>query len=165
MQKKSFKYPDTDATKYVIKQLHAKGVHLKDIAQIAYSYEKDYIPELTLKEAKHAVKTIVHKREVANTAMVALNLDELASWGALDEPLQSIVEADAGVFGVDELLASGIANLYGQIGITNFGYSDKDKTGIIAKLDTTPGKVNTFIDDIVGAIAAAAAAKITHDHA
>jgi len=37
------------------------------------------------------------------------------------------------------------------------------KTGIVKELDSkTPGRVNTFIDDLVGAIAAAAAARIAH---
>jgi len=109
--------------------------------------------------------SVLHKRDVANAAMVGFNLDKLATAGKLDQPLQDIVENDAGVFGIDELLATGIATLYGNIGSTNFGYADKDKTGIIKELDTEKGRVNTFVDDIVGAIAAAAAAKITHDNA
>lgn len=166
MQKQGFKYPDEKATNYVINELQRNGVSIDDIADIAFSYEEKYIPKLTHEVVWNAVDTILHKREVANTAMVALNLDKLATNGMLDEPLQYLVEEDAGVFGVDELLASGIANLYGQIGITNFGYADKDKTGIIKHLDTVKGKkVNTFIDDIVGALAAATAAKITHDFA
>ena len=166
MQKQGFKYPDEKATNYVINELQRNGVSIDDIADIAFSYEEKYIPNLTHEVVWNAVDTILHKREVANTAMVALNLDKLATNGMLDEPLQYLVEEDAGVFGVDELLASGIANLYGQIGITNFGYADKDKTGIIKHLDTVKGKkVNTFIDDIVGALAAATAAKITHDFA
>lgn len=166
MQNKGFKYPDKKATDYVISELRSNGVTIDDIADIAFSYEEKYIPELKKEDAWKAVDTILHKREVANTAMVALNLDKLATKGLLDEPLQYLVEEDAGVFGVDELLASGIANLYGQIGITNFGYADKDKTGIIRNLDTVKGKlVHTFIDDIVGALAAAAAAKLTHDFA
>jgi len=166
MQKKGFKYPDKRAYNYVVNELKKNGVDISDISDIAFSYEEKYIPGLTKQTAYEAIDSILHKREVANTAMVALNLDKLATKKLLDEPLQYLVEEDAGVFGVDELLASGIANLYGQIGITNFGYSDKDKTGIIKHLDTVKGKkVNTFIDDIVGAIAAAGAAKLTHDYA
>ena len=53
--------------------------------------------------------------------------------------------------------------LYGSIGLTNFGYLDKEKIGIIRKLDRSKqDTVNTFIDDIVAAIAVAAASRIAH---
>jgi len=59
-----------------------------------------------------------------------------------------------------------MANIYGTIGVTNYGYVDKVKEGIIKQLDTDKsGVVNTFIDDVVGAIAAAVAAKIAHKYA
>jgi len=98
--------------------------------------------------------------------MVALELDRLATEGQLKEPLQTIVARDAGVFGVDEGIALNMANIYGTIGVTNYGYVDKVKEGVIKKLDTDKsGVVNTFIDDLVGAIAAAVAAKIAHKYA
>jgi len=160
MQKKEFKYLDKRAYDYVISELKRNGVTVADIADIAFSYEEKYMQGLTKKDAYEAVNSILHKREVANAAMVGINLDKIATNGLLDEPLQYIVEEDAGVFGVDELLAFGIANLYGMVGSSNFGFADKEKTGIIKQLDTVKGeKVNTFIDDIVGAIAAAAAAR------
>jgi phosphatidylglycerophosphatase A len=96
--------------------------------------------------------------------MVGLYLDKMANQGQLDEPLQTIVSHDMGVFGVDETLALQIANMYGAIGITNFGYVDRIKPGIIGKLDTSLNDVNTFIDDIVGAIAAAVAGKLAHEY-
>ena len=70
-----------------------------------------------------------------------------------------------GLYGVDEVLAYGICNLYGSIALTNFGFIDKKKYGIIAKLNEggkDTGIVNTFIDDIVGAIAASAASRFAH---
>ena len=70
--------------------------------------------------------------------------------------------SDAGLFGIDEALAMSIANIYGTIGITNFGYLDKMKPGIIGQLDQHPQAVHTFSDDLVGAIAAAAAARLAH---
>jgi len=72
---------------------------------------------------------------------------------------------DYGLYGIDEILALSIVNVYGSIGFTNFGYVDKLKPGIIGKLDREgkeAGKCNTFLDDIVGAIAAAAASSIAH---
>nr|HPK29171.1 phosphatidylglycerophosphatase A [Bacilli bacterium] len=83
------------------------------------------------------------------------------------EPLQTIIASDYGLYGIDEILALSIVNVYGSIGSTNFGYVDKVKPGIIGELDKkTNGKVvNTFLDDIVGAIAAAAASSIAHKYA
>ena len=70
-----------------------------------------------------------------------------------------------GVFGVDETLALQIANIYGTIGTTNFGYFDRVKKGIIAKYDSDKGHVNTFIDDLLAAIVAAVSGKIAHQYA
>lgn len=68
-------------------------------------------------------------------------------------------------FGVDETLALQIANIYGTIGATNFGYFDRVKSGIIKKFDTSPEHVNTFIDDLLAAIVAATCGKIAHKYA
>ena len=83
----------------------------------------------------------------------------------LHEPLAGIIRNDAGVFGVDETLALQIANIYGTIGTTNFGYFDRVKSGIIAKFDHDKVHVNTFIDDILAAIVAAVCGKIAHQYA
>jgi len=107
---------------------------------------------------------VVHKREVLNNAMSGLEIERLSQEGLLKEPLASIIKNDIGVFGTDETLALAISQLYGSIGTTNYGYVDKDKTGIINKLDTSDDQVNTFSDDLVGAIASAAAAKVAHDN-
>ncbi|MFP4177957.1 MAG: phosphatidylglycerophosphatase A, partial [Acholeplasmataceae bacterium] len=69
---------------------------------------------------------------------------------------------------VDEVLALAIVNVYGSIGLTNFGYVDKSKLGVIKKLDESgksPDICHTFLDDIVGAIAAAAASSLAHRYA
>lgn len=68
------------------------------------------------------------------------------------------------MYGIDEVLGLGIANIYGTIGTTSFGYLDKEKVGVIGKLnDNKINKVNTFMDDLVAGIASAAAAKIAHN--
>ncbi len=73
----------------------------------------------------------------------------------------SLLQKDDGLYGVDEILALSIVNIYGSIGLTNFGYLDKKKPGVIGKInDEKNGKVNTFLDDIVAAIAAATASRI-----
>jgi phosphatidylglycerophosphatase A len=94
-----------------------------------------------------------------------LELDRLTEAGQVAEPLSSIIKNDVGVFGVDETLALQIANIYGTIGTTNFGYFDRVKKGIIARYDTADNHVNTFIDDLLAAIVAAVCGKIAHQYA
>lgn len=90
-------------------------------------------------------------------------MDEIAEKKLLPEPLQSIVERDEGLYGIDEIIPLSIVNVYGTIGLTNFGYLDKEKIGIIKELDEMKGEaVNTFLDDLVAALAAAAASRIAH---
>ena len=108
---------------------------------------------------------VLHKRELLNNAMVALELDRLAEEGQIKEPLLTIIRNDAGVFGVDEALALQTANIYGTIGVTNFGYLDRVKYGIIKQYDEDNDQVNTFIDDLLGAIVAALCGKLAHKYA
>ncbi|WP_461243137.1 phosphatidylglycerophosphatase A family protein [Secundilactobacillus muriivasis] len=167
MNNRNFKYPDTAAYKSVIDYFTEKNITIEDIASITYGMQRQYVPELQESEAVDAVIDVLHKREVLNNAMVGIALDQLASQELLPQPLQSIVENDSGVFGVDELLAEGgISGIYGKIATTNFGYLDREKHGILKRLDTVKGKgINTFLDDIIAAVAAAAGSKIAHKYA
>ena len=73
------------------------------------------------------------------------------------------VENDEGLFGVDETIALGSVLTYGSIALTTYGHLDKNKIGIIKKLDTKAGKgVHTFLDDLVASIPACAASRIAH---
>lgn len=83
-----------------------------------------------MEDVKKDTIDVLHKREVLNNAMVGLELDRLATEHKIKEPLESIIMNDSGVFGVDEGIALNIANIYGTIGITNYGYIDREKTGI-----------------------------------
>ena len=79
------------------------------------------------------------------------------------QPLQDIIAEDEGLYGIDEIMALSIVNVYGSIGFTNFGYIDKVKPGILKKLnDHNSGEIHTFLDDIIGAIAASAASRLAH---
>ena len=79
--------------------------------------------------------------------------------------MADIILNDEGLYGIDEILALSIVNVYGSIGFTNYGYIDKVKPGILQKLnDKSDSECHTFLDDIVGAIAAAAASRIAHDN-
>ena len=89
--------------------------------------------------------------------------DILAEENKLLAPLQEILTEDEGLYGIDEIMALSIVNVYGSIGFTNYGYIDKVKPGILKELNAHDGEhVHTFLDDIVGAIAAAAASRLAH---
>lgn len=156
---------DTQKYEIVVKKLEERGVLLEDMAQITLDLQKKYLPGLTFELCLEHVKRVVMKREVQNAVLTGLELDILAEKGLLSEPLSSMLMNDYGLYGIDEVLALAIVNVYGSIGFTNFGYVDKTKPGIIGKLDELgkeENKCNTFLDDIVGAIAAAAASSIAH---
>lgn len=162
---RQFKYPDTKAFNFVVGRLKERGVSLDDLVDVIYDSQKDFEPELTKERCHKYLIDALHKRELLNNAMVMLELDRLTEMGEVDEPLSSIIKNDVGVFGVDETLALQIANIYGTIGTTNFGYFDRVKKGIIAKYDRDPKHVNTFIDDLLAAIVAAVCGKIAHNYA
>ncbi|MCR3906868.1 MAG: phosphatidylglycerophosphatase A [Tenericutes bacterium] len=142
-----------------------RGVILEDIAQITLDLQIKYLPTLSFELCLEHVQRVVMKREVQNAVLTGLELDILAEKGLLSEPLSTMLMTDYGLYGIDEVLALAIVNVYGSIGFTNFGFVDKSKPGIIGRLDEEgkkEGKCNTFLDDIVGAIAAAAASSIAH---
>ncbi len=145
------------------KALEDRGVTIKNIAELVYFLQKSYHPELQLQDCIENVEAVLKKREVQNAVITGVQLDVLAEKGLLEEPLLSIVKTDEGLYGVDEILAFSIVNVYGSIGFTNYGYIDKLKPGILKYLnDKSTGKVNTFLDDLVGAIAAAASSRLAH---
>lgn len=165
MLNKQFKYPDTKAYDFVVGRLHEKGIDLHQLSDIAYDLQHEFNPDITKEASYEMLIDVMHKRELLNNAMVALELDRLAEKGEIKEPLLSIIKNDSGVFGVDEALALQISNIYGTIGVTNFGYLDRVKYGIIKSFDQDKKHVNTFIDDILGAIVAALCGKIAHHYA
>jgi phosphatidylglycerophosphatase A len=143
--------------------LEERGVTIDDIADLVYFLQVKYHPELEIEICKENVERVISKREVQNAILTGIQLDILAEQKKLEEPLQSILERDEGLYGVDEIIALSIVNVYGSIGFTNYGYIDKLKPGILEKLnDKDSGKCHTFLDDIVGAIAAAASSRLAH---
>ena len=145
------------------KWLLDRGVKTKEIAELVYFLQKDYHTDLKIEDCLHNVERVISKREVQNAILTGIQLDILAEKGMLEEPLQSIIGSDEGLYGVDEILAFSIVNVYGSIGFTNYGYIDKLKPGILKDLnDKSSGKCHTFLDDIVGAIAAAASSRLAH---
>ncbi|SET55516.1 Phosphatidylglycerophosphatase A [Salinibacillus kushneri] len=140
-----------------------RGVLLDDIAEIVYKMQHPYNEGLTIDDCILSVDRVLEKREIQHAILVGIELDKLAEEKKLSEPLQSIIETDEGLFGVDETLALGATFGYGSIALTTYGYLDKDKIGIIKKLDTKRNQqVHTFLDDIVGSIAATASSRLAH---
>lgn len=147
----------------IIKMLKDRGVGLDCIAALVLELQLPYNSQLTLEECRTNVEKVLEKREVQNAILTGLVLDMYAEGGLLPEPLQSILTRDDPLYGVDEVLALSITNIYGSIGFTNFGYLDKVKSGILKNINAKQeGIVNTFLDDLVAAIAAAAAARLAH---
>lgn len=143
--------------------LHQRGVTLLEIAELVMFLQKKYYPNLTMDECVKNVEAVLSKREVQNAVITGIQLDLLAEEGKLLSPLQDMLANDEGLYGVDEILAFSIVNVYGSIGFTNYGYVDKLKPGVLERLnDKSSGVINTFLDDIVGAVAAAASSRIAH---
>ncbi|HZH94170.1 MAG TPA: phosphatidylglycerophosphatase A [Tissierellaceae bacterium] len=161
--KYSHKYDMKELKVMTIEMINRRGVELEQIAEIVMDLQKEYYEDLTMEICMENIDAVLSKREIIHAIITGIAIDELTEKKLLPEPLQSIVAADEGLYGIDEILPLSIVNVYGTIGLTNFGYLDKEKIGIIKELDTKKGEAcHTFLDDIVAAIAAAAASRIAH---
>ncbi len=157
------RYNMEELNKMTIEMLERRGVTVEDIGRLVMNLQKRYYDDLTLEICIENVEAVLRKREIIHAILTGIALDELAEEKLLPEPLQSIVESDEALYGIDEIIPLSIVNVYGTIGLTNYGYLDKEKIGIIKELDEAKGeRVNTFLDDLVAAIAAAAASRIAH---
>lgn len=147
-----------------IDKLAERGVSIEEIARVAYNQQKKYNPSPDMTECILSVRKILSLRDVFHLVQLGAEIDRLAEEGQLHGPIQDIINYDLGVFGVDEIFGLDIARLYGAIGQTNFGDIDVNKPGIVAKLNEDgkkDGICHTFLDDIVGAIAAAATTRVS----
>ncbi len=148
-----------------VKLLEERGVLLDDIVELVFFLQGKYHPEVMHDEILLVVKGVIAKREVQHAILTGILIDQVAeSKFPMDEDLRSILLADESLYGIDEVLAYGICNLYGSIALTNYGYIDREKPGILANINQHGSQCNVFLDDIVGAIAASAASKIAHTH-
>ncbi len=146
-----------------LSRLKERGVTVEDIAEIVYMMQSPYHPNLTMEPCIASVQAVLEKREIQHAILVGVELDVLAEKGMLSEPLQTIVATDEGLFGCDETLALGSVFGYGSIAVTTFGHLDKQKLGVIKRLDNkSSGKVHTFLDDLVCSIAANASSRMAH---
>ena len=150
----------------MVSLLEDRKVSVDDIVDCVAYLEKGYNGDAVDRDAiSRNVLDILNKREVQHAIRTGVALDVMAEQGLmLDKELEDIILRDESLYGVDEVLAYGICNLYGSIALTNFGYIDRVKPGIIGELnDAEDGSCNTYLDDIIGAIAASAASKNAHN--
>lgn len=159
---KGFKYPDRELYDWVLNELEKRNINRRTIGEIAYKMQHQYLPDLTVDDFGKELDEVLKKREVLNILATGFALDNLADKGLLPEPLQSIIKADAGVYGFDESAALSLSQLYGSIAVTNYGYVDKAKIGVAASLDNSHGHVNTFADDLALALASAVIGRCGH---
>ncbi|MDD6467720.1 MAG: phosphatidylglycerophosphatase A [Erysipelotrichaceae bacterium] len=144
--------------------LNSRGVTLESLEELVFFLQGKYYNNLTQEEVRSAIESVLQKREVQNAILTGVALDLAAEEGRLaDKELEQLLIDDAGLYGIDEVLAFGICNLYGSIALTSYGYVDKLKPGIVGVLNTKSEHCNTFMDDIAGAIAACAASKVAHN--
>jgi len=143
--------------------LKERGVTLEAMAEIVYELQIPFSPNLSMDACLESVVAVLQKRELQHALLVGIELDKLAEQKKLSEPLQSLVEQDEGLFGVDETIAIGAVFGYGSIAVTSYGYLDKAKTGIIKELDTKGGRgIHTFLDDLVASVVANASSRLAH---
>lgn len=143
--------------------LKKRGVTVESIAQITYAQQSKYTAGIPMEVCISSVKKILSYRDVFHYVQLAVAIDVLAEEEKLPYPLQDIIYEDLGLFGVDEVMGLDVAGTYGTIGQTNFGDIDVNKPGIVRELNESgkkPGVCHTFLDDIVGAIAAAASTRV-----
>lgn len=145
-------------------KLLQRGVRVYDIALLAYNQQLKFDPNVKMDLCIESVEKILSLRDIFHLVQLGIEIDRLAEEKQFQGPIQDIISNDLGVFGIDEIFGLDIARLYGTIGQTNFGDLDVNKPGIIKKLNEE-GKggnpsCHTFLDDIVGAIAAAASVRV-----
>lgn len=146
----------------VLKLMSERQITVEKIAELVFALQSKYYPDLTMDLCLDAVDTVLGKRDVQHAVLTGLALDMAAEQGHLPAVLADIIRRDESLYGIDEVLGMAITNIYGTIGVTGFGYLDKTKIGLVGELDESREQVNTFADDLVAAIAAAAAAKLAH---
>ena len=148
-----------------IEKLNKRGVTLEQMAQLALELQIKYDSSLTIKDCLNALEMVLEKREVTHAILTGIAIDEAVEKNLFDEEINSIIKDDKPLYGIDEILALSIVNVYGSIALTNFGYLDKLKPGIVGEVDKLGKEKNgcsTFLDDIVGALVAATVSRIAH---
>lgn len=139
------------------------NVTVMDIAKIAQEQQSKYYPNIDINLCIESVEKILTFRDVFHHIQFSAEVDRLTEEKLFKGPIQDILYYDLGLFGIDETMGLDVARNYGAIGQTNFGDIDVNKRGIVKRLNDEgkkDGTVHTMMDDIVGAIAAAASTRV-----
>ena len=119
--------PSSELEVAALDLLKERGVKIEEIAELVYDLQTPYLPNLTMEVCIDNVRAVLRKREIQNAVLTGIELDMLAEKKQLSSPLQEIIENDEGLFGIDEILALAIVNVYGSIGLTNFGFISENE--------------------------------------
>ncbi|MGD9605220.1 MAG: phosphatidylglycerophosphatase A [Bacilli bacterium] len=143
-------------------RLLERGVKIEDIAEIAFRQQGRYNKNIQMKTCIESVEKILSYRDIFHLVQLSIEIDRMTEEGLFRSPIQDIMRADLGMFGVDEIFGLNIASMYGVIGQTNFGDIDVNKPGIVKQLndDGKSERCHTFLDDVVGALGAAASTRV-----
>lgn len=147
-----------------VEKLFERGVTVDEIAEVAFRQQSKWNKNISFQECRDSVDKILSLRDVFHLLQLGAEIDRMTEENLFKGPIQSILASDLGMFGIDELFGLELAGLYGTIGKTNFGDIDVNKPGVVSRLNDA-GKedkaaCHTFLDDIVGAIAAAASTRV-----
>ena len=119
-------------------RLLERGVTIEDIAEIAFMQQARYNKNISMRVCIESVEKILSYRDIFHLVQLSIEIDRLAEEGGFRSPIQEIIRADLGMFGIDEVFGLTIAQLYGTIGQTNFG--DIDGAPGIIKGSTKMGR-------------------------
>ena len=157
-------YSRSEMERINVETLKSRGVEVEDIAVIAYNQQSKYSTNIKFEDCVESVLKILSLRDVFHLLQLGVEIDILAEEGKFKGPIQDIMRADLGMFGIDEVFGLNIASMYGTIGQTNFGDIDVNKPGIVKVLNdggkSGSKQCHTFLDDVVGALAAAASTRV-----
>jgi phosphatidylglycerophosphatase A len=147
-----------------IQTLKERTVSVLEIAEVAFRQQSKWSKTISLQQCIESVEKILSLRDVFHIVQLGAEIDRLTDENAFKGPIQDILKTDLGMFGIDELFGLELAGMYGTIGKTNFGDIDVNKPLVVDRLNDDGkhegGLCHTFLDDIVGAIAAAASTRV-----
>lgn len=157
-------YSRSEMLEMNIKTLEERTVTVAEIAEVAYRQQAKWSDKVSMADCIDSVEKILSLRDVFHLLQLGAEIDRLTDAGAFRGPIQDILKIDLGMFGIDELFGLELAGLYGTIGKTNFGDIDVNKPLVVDRLNGEGkhdgGMCHTFLDDIVGALAAAASTRV-----
>lgn len=158
---------EEDYTKENIQILKSRGIDVQEMVEMVHTLQHPYNPTLSIEVCEEHVLGVLRKQQTYHTIQLCVKIDQGVENGEFGSQFQAIVGNDEGLYGVDETVNTSISKMYGMIAITNFGYLDKEKPGIIGRLDNDheDNHCNTYLDDTVCAIVSAACARLAHNNA